>query len=75
MATKLLTLHQVCEKLDMNIYTARNRLSSGKSMPPSVRIGRKRLFPEDHFEKWIDRQVESNDEIIAKKFSTGRIRK
>lgn len=75
MATEYLTLEEVCERLKINVLTARNRFSQGKKMPPCVRIGKKRLFPENRFEEWMDRQVESNDELILKRFSGGKIKR
>ena len=44
-------------------------------MPPSIKIGKKRLFPEDKFDAWMETQVESNDEEIAKKAFGGRIKR
>jgi len=34
-------------------YSARNRLSKGRCMPPSIRVGRRRLFREDLFHEWL----------------------
>lgn len=57
MSTQYLTLDEVSRRLHMAPGTARNRMSRHDPMPPSVRIGRRRLFPEDQFNQWMhDRQ-------------------
>jgi len=53
MARIWLTLEQVSERMHIKAGTARNRLSRGEPMPPSVKVGRRRLFPEDTFERWM----------------------
>ena len=53
MARTYLTLEQVSERMHIKAGTARNRLSRGEPMPPSVKVGRRRLFPEDAFERWM----------------------
>jgi excisionase family DNA binding protein len=53
MARIWLTLEQVSERMHIKAGTARNRLSQGEPMPPSVKVGRRRLFPEDAFERWM----------------------
>jgi hypothetical protein len=47
------TLEKISIELHISPGTARNRLALGKDMPPSVRIGRRRLFPIDAYEKWV----------------------
>ena len=56
MARIWLTLEQVSERMHIKAGTARNRLSRGEPMPPSVKVGRRRLFPEDAFERWMAAQ-------------------
>jgi len=53
MARTYLTLEQVSERMHIKAGTARNRLSRGEPMPPSVKVGRRRLFPEDEFDRWM----------------------
>ncbi|WP_363323536.1 helix-turn-helix domain-containing protein [uncultured Pseudoteredinibacter sp.] len=53
MATNYLTVEQVSKKLHVTAGTIRNRISKGDPMPPSIKVGRRRLFPEDEFESWI----------------------
>lgn len=51
---KLLTVRDVAERLHISVGTARNRLSQNFPMPPSLRVGRRRLFPEREFEAWLE---------------------
>ena len=71
---KYLTLNQVAEKLCIKIGSARNRLSRGDPMPPSVTVGRRRLFPEEDFQKWMDSFLRSNDSYLmeSRSFPQGR---
>jgi len=57
MARTYLTLEQVSERLHIKAGTARNRLSRGEPMPPSIKVGRRRLFPEDAFDRWMAAQL------------------
>ena len=50
---RYLTLEQVSERMHIRTATARNRLSRGAPMPPSVRVGKRRLFPAAAFERWM----------------------
>lgn len=75
MKNSFLTIEEVSERLHINTRTAHNRLYSGKKMPPSVKIGKKRLFPEKLFEEWMESQVESHDIIAIQKITGGRIRR
>lgn len=52
----VLGLEEVCKTLKITIQTGRNRLSKGLPMPPSFRIGRRRLFIESEIEKWLAEQ-------------------
>ena len=56
-----LTIEEVSKRLHIEVGTARNRLSRGDPMPPSCKIGRRRLFPSDELEKWIMAKLISND--------------
>lgn len=51
---KFYTLEEISNELHISPGTARNRLALGKDMPPSIRVGRRRLFPVSEFEKWIN---------------------
>ncbi len=57
----LYTVDEIAKELHMSVGTVRNRLSQGEPMPPSVKVGRRRLFPEDSFQKWMKLRLESND--------------
>lgn len=50
---KFYTIQDLVELIHMEEGTIRNRLSSGKSMPPSIKIGRRRLFSVREFEEWL----------------------
>lgn len=56
-----LTVEEISERLHMSVGTARNRLSKGEPMPPSIKIGRRRLFPSIELEKWLMSRLVSND--------------
>lgn len=58
-----LTYEQLCERIHMCVSTARARVSKKKSMPPSFKIGRRRLFPEDELEKWEVAQLQQQQKI------------
>jgi excisionase family DNA binding protein len=50
---KLMTIQEVAQELRISLGTARNRISRGEPMPPSIQFGRKRLFPAAAFDKWV----------------------
>jgi len=50
---KYFTIQDLSELLHMQEGTIRNRLWRGDPMPPSVRIGRRRLFRSDLFYEWM----------------------
>lgn len=56
-----LTVDEMSELLHMSPGTARNRLSRGEPMPPSIKIGRRRLFPVSELDKWLMTRLTSND--------------
>lgn len=60
--TKMLTVNELADVLHMNVGTIRNRLSRHEPMPPSVTIGRRRLFPVVDLEQWLKAKVISNDD-------------
>ncbi|AFT86024.1 hypothetical protein LMG9964_02198 [Paraburkholderia phenoliruptrix] len=55
------TLEEIARELHIAPATARNRLTLGLPMPPSIRVGRRRLFPVDAYEKWIASQLTRAD--------------
>ena len=51
----LLNLEEVAARLHITVGTARNRLSSENAeMPPSIKSGRRRLFPLSKYNEWIE---------------------
>ena len=51
----LLNLEEVAARLHIKVGTARNRLSSQNAeMPPSIKSGRRRLFPLSKYNEWIE---------------------
>jgi excisionase family DNA binding protein len=48
------TVEEIAALLQIAPATVRNRLCRGEDLPPSLRIGRRRLFPRDQFEAWLD---------------------
>lgn len=52
-----MTLSEISQILKISEHTARNRLSLGLPMPPSFRIGRRRLFIREEVYKWVATQA------------------
>jgi hypothetical protein len=48
-----MTLEEVSAMLRISPGTAANRLSEGKPMPPSFKVGRRRLFLVEEVRRWI----------------------
>ena len=59
------TLEEIARELHIAPATARNRLTLGLPMPPSIRVGRRRLFPVDEYERWIASQLTHSGEVAA----------
>ena len=57
----LYTVQELAQALRLQPGTVRNKLSRGEDLPRSVRVGRRRLFPEDAVEAWLQTQ-EARDE-------------
>jgi excisionase family DNA binding protein len=57
----LLTIDEIAQILRMSIGTVRNRLSRGDAMPPSLRVGRRRLFPEQSLHRWSAKRMAGDD--------------
>ena len=66
-----LTIEEISEHLHISVGTASNRIAQGMKMPPSVKIGKRRLFPEKQFEAWMESQLQSHEEIQPKHRSAG----
>src|SRR5215831_9797286 len=49
----LYTIEELADTLRLQPGTVRNKLSRGEDLPRSVRVGRRRLFPEDAVEAWL----------------------
>lgn len=56
---KYLTIEEVSHRLHIATGTARNRICRGDPMPPSLKVGRRRLFPEVEFETWLRQFLQS----------------
>lgn len=65
MGKQYLSLEQISQRLHLAPGTVRNRLSRNDPMPPSVRVGRRRLFPEDQFDAWMESRVVSQDLSVS----------
>jgi excisionase family DNA binding protein len=52
----LYTIQELAHALRLQPGTVRNKLSRGEDMPRSVLVGRRRLFPEDAVEAWLQAQ-------------------
>jgi predicted DNA-binding transcriptional regulator AlpA len=51
-----LTLPEISKMLRISDHTARNRLCMGMPMPPSFRVGKRRLFMKTEVETWLEAQ-------------------
>lgn len=49
----LYTVRELADALHLQPETIRNKLSRGEDMPRSILVGRRRLFPEDEVESWL----------------------
>ena len=48
-----ITIDQLAQELNISKRTLQNRLSDGRPMPASYKVGRKRLFKRDEVDEWI----------------------
>lgn len=78
----IMTLEDVCKLLKITEQTARNRLSLRLPMPPSFKIGRRRLFLVSQVKKWLCQQAgidsgndTKNSDSAANPTKRGRPRK
>lgn len=51
-----MTINDVSRLLHITEDTARNRLSAGMDMPPSFRVGKRRLFLKTEVEIWVQKR-------------------
>jgi excisionase family DNA binding protein len=58
--TEYLTVKEIANLFHWSTGTVYNRLSQGKGMPPSIVIGRKRLFPADQCQQWVKEKLVDN---------------
>lgn len=52
-----MTISDVAKLLHITEESARNRISAGLAMPPSFRVGRRRLFMREHVEQWLTARI------------------
>jgi len=57
----LLSTEDIAKYLHISVGTVKNRLSKGDPMPPSIKIGRRQLFPSKEFHEWLSDQLVTND--------------
>ena len=59
----LYTIQELANTLRLQPGTVRNKLSRGEDLPRSIRVGRRRLFPEDAVEAWLQAQEARNEAV------------
>ncbi len=59
-AERYLTYEQTADLLCMTTQGLRNKFSRGEPTPPSIKVGRRRLFPESEIHKWLSEQAKSS---------------
>lgn len=64
---EVLDLDAVAQLLHISPATARRRVSRGELMPPSFRIGRRRLFLKDAVVDWLNLQLTAQKDIAPRK--------
>jgi excisionase family DNA binding protein len=58
MTKEFYTVEEIAELLRIRPGTVRNRLSKrDRDMPPSIVIGRRRLFPLSAYDLWIKQRI------------------
>src|SRR5215469_2746999 len=57
----LYTIQELANTLRLQPGTVRNKLSRREDLPRSVRVGRRRLFPEDAVEAWMQAKEARQD--------------
>lgn len=68
------TLVEMAALLRVQVSAVRARLGRGDpSLPPSFRVGGRRLFPVSLYEQWRDNLLRSDEEQVEISTSTQRI--
>jgi hypothetical protein len=72
---KLYTIEEVAERLRVSPAAIRARLVlRPQDVPPSVTVGRRRLFPASRYREWLATLVESPAAVAEEKARVGRPR-
>lgn len=50
---RLYTVQELADALRLQPGTIRNRLTRGEDLPRSILVGRRRLFPQNEVESWL----------------------
>ena len=50
---RLYTVQELADAIRLRPGTIRNRLSRGEDLPRSILVGRRRLFPQEGVESWL----------------------
>lgn len=61
--SEYMTVKKLATALHCSEGTIYNRLSQGKDMPPSIQVGRRRLFPIEEFKEWMRKHTKVNEPI------------
>lgn len=56
---KVIDIEQVCVILHISPQTGRNRICLRQPMPPSFKVGRRRLFLEEEVNRWLVGQAKA----------------
>ena len=51
--TRLVTIDELAHALRLTPGTVRNKLARGADLPPSIRVGRRRLFSQEQIDAWL----------------------
>jgi len=65
--TRLITINELAHALRLTPGTIRNKLARGADLPPSLRVGRRRLFSQEQVDGWLKaREVLTSPTSIAR---------
>ena len=65
--TRLVTINELAQALRLTPGTIRNKLARGADLPPSIRVGRRRLFSQEQIDAWLkSREVLNAPTSIAR---------
>lgn len=65
---RFFSLKEIAGKLHISVGTARNRISRGEAMPPSIKIGRRHIYLESEFLAWLEKFRYEADSIKQGEF-------